>query len=117
MRLTISTAALLLSSSLAAAQATVPVPQPPTADAPIAAPKALNIGDPAPVLDISNWVKGSPVKFEKDHAYVVEFWATWCGPCRINIPKLTALQARYPANKLTVIGVSIDQPGPETLRP
>ena len=55
------------------------------------------------------WIKGGPVKFEKDHAYVVEFWATWCGPCRINIPKLTALQAKYPDKKLTVIGVSIDQ--------
>ncbi len=86
----------------APAPAAAPVAQP-------AAPKPLNIGDPAPALDIAGWVKGSPVKFESGKVYVVEFWATWCGPCRVNIPKLTALQQKYADKKLTVIGVSVDQ--------
>lgn len=86
----------------APAPAAAPVAQP-------AAPKPLNIGDPAPALDIAAWAKGSPVKFEGGKVYVVEFWATWCGPCRVNIPKLSALQQKYADKKLTVIGVSVDQ--------
>jgi thiol-disulfide isomerase/thioredoxin len=112
----------LLAASLVHAQPATPPPAPvgvpvapPTPAAP-AAPKPLNIGDVAPALDIANWVKGSPVKFESGKAYVVEFWATWCGPCRINIPKLTALQAKYPDKKLTIIGVSVDQGGLETVK-
>jgi thiol-disulfide isomerase/thioredoxin len=53
----------------------------------------LKAGDPAPKLSISKFVKGEPVeKFEKGKIYVVEFWATWCPPCRESIPHLTQLQ-------------------------
>ncbi len=63
-------------------------------------------GSPAPALDIKTWYKGTPVKsFEKDKLYVVEFWATWCGPCKMSIPHLTELAQK---NKdVTFIGVSI----------
>ena len=68
----------------------------------------LNVGDPAPKLAVKEFVKGEPVhQLEKDKTYVVEFWATWCGPCRTSIPHLTELQKRYP--DATFIGVSIDQ--------
>ncbi|HEX5791153.1 MAG TPA: TlpA disulfide reductase family protein [Luteolibacter sp.] len=67
-----------------------------------AAPK-LQVGDPAPALKTGTWLKGDPVrKFEKDTVYLVEFWATWCGPCVKNIPHMTELQKKYP--KLVVIG-------------
>jgi len=60
------------------------------------APK-LNVGDTAPPLTISKWVKGNPVSsFEPGKAYVVEFWATWCGPCRRAMPHVTELQAKHP---------------------
>jgi thiol-disulfide isomerase/thioredoxin len=39
---------------------------------------------------------------------LLDFWATWCGPCRILAPKLSGLQARYGAQGLRVVGVTTD---------
>lgn len=66
----------------------------------------LGPGKPAPAIDVKNWIKGEPVTtFEQGKIYVVEFWATWCGPCRESIPHLTELAK---ANKdVTFLGVSI----------
>jgi len=40
---------------------------------------------------------------------VVEFWATWCAPCRKTIPHLVELSRRYP-DKLTVLGLTVENP-------
>ncbi len=42
---------------------------------------------------------------------LLDFWATWCAPCRGAIPKLDALQAHYGAQGLSVLGVSTEDPG------
>jgi len=66
----------------------------------------LGLGDPAPPLEVK-WVKGDPVAaFAPGGIYVVEFWATWCGPCRKSIPHLSEMQAKF-ADQATFIGVSV----------
>jgi len=70
------------------------------------APNALVVGDSAPGMTISKWVKGTPVtNFEKGKIYVVEFWVTWCGPCKVSIPHLTELAKKFPT--VDFVGVSV----------
>jgi len=47
----------------------------------------------------------------KGKALLVNFWATWCPPCRKEIPSLIALQEKYGAKGFSVIGISTDQGG------
>jgi len=69
---------------------------------------ALDVGDKAPPLSIIKWVKGKPVSFPKDlgsKLYLVEFWATWCPPCKMSIPLLTRLQNKN-RKDVTIIGIT-----------
>lgn len=79
---------------------------------PNASAQALKPGTKAPAIKVAKWVKGSPVSaFKSGQVYVVEFWATWCGPCRTTIPHLSELAAKY-KGKATVVGVSINENDP-----
>ena len=69
----------------------------------------LAMGDPAPSLKIAEWVKGEAVDLSDlkgEKIAVVEFWATWCGPCKVSIPHLTKLQKEYADKGVVFIGVS-----------
>jgi thiol-disulfide isomerase/thioredoxin len=90
-----------------------PIPVPPAEvgkpaqPAPLPAAETLAVGAKAPALSIEKWVKGDPVKkLETGKGYIVEFWATWCTPCRASIPHLSELQAQLKDKGLTVIGVA-----------
>ncbi len=101
----------LISTCLAAALFTFPA----WADDEKPKSKPLSIGDQAPAVDIAHWIKGvemdkkgafEPVtEFGNDHVYVLEFWATWCGPCVAGMPHLSELQEKF-HDDVTIIGVS-----------
>jgi thiol-disulfide isomerase/thioredoxin len=70
----------------------------------------LTVGDPAPPLKATKWLQGTEVtEFKKDHVYVVEFWATWCGPCIVMMPHMGELQSQYKGS-VTFIGYSAKDP-------
>jgi thiol-disulfide isomerase/thioredoxin len=67
----------------------------------------LSVGDPAPPLSISKWVTGDPIaeNLETGQVYVIEFWATWCPPCRTSMPHLSTLQDQY-GDQVKFVGVT-----------
>ncbi len=86
----------------------------PAQDAPKAAPlppvTPLNIGDAAPAFAVEEWIKGDEFKsLEKGKVHVLEFWATWCGPCIAVIPHVTANQKQYP--DVRFVGVASSESG------
>ena len=69
---------------------------------------SLKVGDAAPQLRVSEWIKGEPLsRFEGGHVYVVEFWATWCGPCIFAMPHLSEVQRQYMDKVVTVVAVNV----------
>ena len=70
----------------------------------------IGIGDPAPALKISKWVKGGAItNLDSNKTYVVEFWATWCGPCKVSIPHLTEMAHEF--TNITFVGVDVFENG------
>ena len=69
-------------------------------------------GQPAPDWQLAGF-DGKPIKLSdfKGKVVVLNFWATWCPPCRKEIPTLVALQKDYGAQGVVVVGVSLDQGG------
>ena len=88
------------------------VPMPTTAPAVQPGQKpdpTLLIGKPPPPLTVAAWVKGEPItELTKGKVWVVDFWATWCGPCKAAIPHLTQL-AKQHEGKVEVLGISISE--------
>ena len=72
----------------------------------------LTVGSKAPSIDVEHWLqdgdgKFSHVKeFKSGKVYIVEFWATWCGPCIAAMPHISELQDKYADKGVQVISVS-----------
>ena len=75
----------------------------------LAAPAwALDTGTPAPLINLPG--AKAPVNLAqlKGQVVYVDFWASWCKPCKQSFPFLNDMQARYGAKGLRVVGVNVD---------
>ncbi len=63
----------------------------------------------APFPDISAHALEGALPDLAGRVVLVDFWATWCGPCKASFPAYDALQAEFAARGFTVIGVSVDK--------
>jgi len=61
------------------------------------------LGKPAPEFAVEKWLTAEPAR--KGKFVLIDFWATWCGPCRKAIPELNALHKQF-GDRVVVIGVS-----------
>lgn len=65
------------------------------------------LNEKAPALTVAEWISKKPDT--KGKFVLVDFWATWCGPCRKAIPELNEIQKLFPED-LVVIGISDETP-------
>lgn len=85
---------------------------------PVIPSRADQTGKAAPDWQLSD-VNGKALKLAdfKGKVVVLDFWATWCPPCRAEIPGLVAIQKKYADQGLSVIGISLDEQGPTVVKP
>jgi thiol-disulfide isomerase/thioredoxin len=63
-------------------------------------------------------VEGRTVRLAdlKNRPLVLDFWATWCAPCRASMPHLNEVSTRYASRGLAVVGMSVDETGPAPVK-
>jgi len=66
----------------------------------------LKVGDAAPEFKVTEWYKGEAVTIDPAKTYILECWATWCGPCIAAFPHLSEI-AKANKDKITVVGVNV----------
>ena len=83
-----------------------------------AAVKSEGERKPAPDFTLKD-ADGKPVKLSDYRGKVVllNFWATWCGPCKIEIPWFMEFEQQYKDKNFAVLGVSLDEDGWESVKP
>ena len=89
----------------------------PKGDFPAIVALATPPAGPAPAWKLRD-LDGNLVSSEqfKGKVVVLDFWATWCVPCRIEIPGYIDLQKKYGKDGLVIVGASVDQEGPAVVK-
>jgi len=75
-----------------------------------AAAGAVGVGDAAPLLRLAD-AKGDTVALDalRGQVVYVDFWASWCGPCKRSFPWMNELQQRYGDKGFTIVAVNVDK--------
>ena len=78
---------------------------------------SIDVGAPMPAYT-AKWLDGTnfDLAAEKGNVLLLNLWATWCAPCRFEIPELDKLHAKYAGRRFKVIGVSVDEGGPADVK-
>jgi peroxiredoxin len=76
------------------------------------------LGQPAPDFTLPD-ATGAPIKLSayKGKVVLLDFWATWCTGCKVEIPWYMEFQNKYGKDGLTAIGVSMDEDGWKSVKP
>jgi thiol-disulfide isomerase/thioredoxin len=76
---------------------------------PVGSATAQEVGSRAPSFDLPGAVK--PVRFAdfKGRVVYVDFWASWCAPCKQSFPWMNDMQAKYGPRGFSVVGINVDQ--------
>src|SRR5437870_4679886 len=79
---------------------------------------AVALGTPEPEVTFESLDgKDVPLSQYKGKVVLVNFWATWCEPCQIEIPWLIEMQEKYSSRGFTVLGVDVDDEGKKAVAP
>ena len=112
--------ALLVGSGCNPAEKEPPIPK---VDGPVAhAAPAANVASMPKLGQAPAWklkdLDGKEVSSEslKGKVVVIDFWATWCGPCRVEIPGYVEMQKKYGKDGFAIVGISLDQAGPAVVK-
>ena len=78
---------------------------------------AVGIGEAAPAFSLRD-ANGASVALERLRGQVVyvDFWASWCGPCRRSFPWMNELQRRYGDRGLTIVAINVDKNAADAAR-
>lgn len=78
----------------------------------------FDVGKPAPDFDLPD-LEGNKVELSsmKGKVLILDFWATWCPPCKEEVPHLVRLQSKYRDQGLQIVGLSLDAGGASVVKP
>lgn len=70
---------------------------------------AAEVGQPAPPFTLPGTSGQVSLSALKGKVVYVDFWASWCGPCKQSFPWMNDMQAKYGAQGLTIVGINVDK--------
>lgn len=78
----------------------------------------FDVGKPAPEFTLPD-LEGNQIELSsmKGKVLILDFWATWCPPCKEEVPHLVALQSKYRDQGLQIVGLSLDKAGASMVKP